>query len=178
MVVVKSWEIFSLVQPRQQGLTIFSKQKSAFLDDKNKKLKNSKNWVFSKGVSPQFSSKSAKFSIFFFQAKQSREICFTISQQKNASLGRKKQKLKEKKKTGDFTEGGQSMGLLKNLKPCHLLILPEVDQGNVFHDIVERRNASPHHKNETFQKLERLGFFQRGQCMVLIKNWKLSHLFI
>ena len=54
------------------------------------------------------------------------------------------------------------MGLVKNLKPCHLLILPKIDKGNEFHDILGTRNASLHHKNETFQKLERLGFFQRG----------------
>ena len=42
--------------------------KNAFLDYKNKLIK-SKNWEFSKGVSPWFWSKIGTFSIFLFEAK-------------------------------------------------------------------------------------------------------------
>ena len=42
--------------------------KYAFLGCKNKKFKKSKNWHFSKGVNPWFSSKYGHFSNFFFKA--------------------------------------------------------------------------------------------------------------
>ena len=41
-------------------------QKNAFLGYKNKKIKKSKNWGFSKGVNPWFSSKIDHFPIVFF----------------------------------------------------------------------------------------------------------------
>ena len=43
-------------------------RKNAFLGYKNKKLKKSKNWHFSKGVNPWFLSKNGHFSNFFFKA--------------------------------------------------------------------------------------------------------------
>ena len=41
-------------------------RKNACLGYENKRFKKSKNWVFSKGVSPWFWSKIGHFSIFFF----------------------------------------------------------------------------------------------------------------
>ena len=41
--------------------------RNAFLDYKNKKLKKSENWDFSKGVSPWFWSKIGNFSRFYFR---------------------------------------------------------------------------------------------------------------
>ena len=40
--------------------------KNAFRGYKNKKLKKSKNWDFSKGVNPWFWSENGHFFIFFF----------------------------------------------------------------------------------------------------------------
>ena len=42
------------------------KGKNAFLGNKNKKFKKSKNWHFSKGVIPGFASKMAIFPTFIF----------------------------------------------------------------------------------------------------------------
>ena len=53
-------------------------QKNAFLGYKNKKLKKSKNWGFSKGVNPWFSSKIDHFPIAFFFLQYERKVCFTI----------------------------------------------------------------------------------------------------
>ena len=44
----------------------FLEQKNAFLAYKNKKVKMSENWHFSKRVNPWFWSKSLHFSNFFF----------------------------------------------------------------------------------------------------------------
>ena len=41
-------------------------RQNAFLDYKNKNFKKSKNWHFSKGVNPSFTSKNGHFSNFFF----------------------------------------------------------------------------------------------------------------
>ena len=41
-------------------------EKNAFLGNKNKKFKKSKNWHFSKRVNPWFMSKNGHFSNFFF----------------------------------------------------------------------------------------------------------------
>ena len=43
--------------------------RNAFLDNKNKKLKKSKNWYLSKGVTPWFKTKIRHFSRFLFQGK-------------------------------------------------------------------------------------------------------------
>ena len=51
-------------------------RKNAFLGYKNKKLKKSKNWHFSKGVSPWFWSKIGHFSIFLFSAGKCVLQCF------------------------------------------------------------------------------------------------------
>ena len=54
--------------------------RNASPDYKNKKLKMSKNWGFSIGVSPSFSLKIGNFSRFVFQGKQARKTSFTIFQ--------------------------------------------------------------------------------------------------
>ena len=52
--------------------------KNTFRDYKDNKLKKSKNWNFSKGVSPYFKSKIETFSIFLFEAKKAKKISCTI----------------------------------------------------------------------------------------------------
>ena len=51
-------------------------QKNAFLGYKNKKLKKSKNWRFSKGVNPWFWSKNGHFSSFYFLGNIGQENVF------------------------------------------------------------------------------------------------------
>ena len=57
--------------------------KNDLLGYKNKKLKNSKNWHFSKGVNPWFWSKNGHFSNFFFFGN------FDVLEPKNVFLGYK-----------------------------------------------------------------------------------------
>ena len=49
--------------------------KKAFLDPKITKLKKSKIWYFSKGVSPWF---FVKFSMFLFSPKSEGKMCLTL----------------------------------------------------------------------------------------------------
>ena len=70
-------------------------KKKAFLGYKNKKIKKSKNWHFSKGVKPWFWSKNRHFSNFFGGGNKDQEIVFyDILEQKNAFLGYKNKKFK------------------------------------------------------------------------------------
>ena len=71
-------------------------QKNDFLGYKNKKLKNLKNWHFSKGVNPWFWSKSDHFSNFFFLGTIDQEtVSYDILERQNVFLGFKKKKLKK-----------------------------------------------------------------------------------
>ena len=64
-------------------------RKIAFLGFKNKKIKKSKNWDFSKGINPWFWSKIGHFSmLFFFLGNIGQENMFyDILERKNAFLG-------------------------------------------------------------------------------------------
>ena len=69
MVSVKNWQCFYLFNIGKIGQenvfeNILERKKNAFSRYKNKKLKKTKTWDFSKGVSPLFWSKTGNFSIF------------------------------------------------------------------------------------------------------------------
>ena len=71
-------------------------QKNAFLGYKNKKLKKSKNWHFSKGINPWFWSKDGHFFNFFFFGNIGQEnVSYEILERKNAFLGFEKRKFKK-----------------------------------------------------------------------------------
>ena len=53
-------------------------RKDAFLDYKNKKFKDSKNWDFYQRVKPWFWPKNGHFFNFFFFGNIGLKICFTI----------------------------------------------------------------------------------------------------
>ena len=50
----------------EKGIYDILNDRNAFLDYKNKRLKKSKNWDFSKGVCPWFWSKIGNFPRFLF----------------------------------------------------------------------------------------------------------------
>ena len=80
-------------------------RKNAFLRFKNKKLKKSKNWHFSKGVNPWFWSKNGHFSNFCFSGNIGQQnVFYDILERKNAFLGYKNKKLK-KWKNWHFSQG-------------------------------------------------------------------------
>ena len=73
-------------------------QKNAFKNNKNKKIKQSKNWHFSKGVNPYFWFKIGYFSYLFFLGNIGQEnVFYHILEQKKAFLGYKNKKFKESK---------------------------------------------------------------------------------
>ena len=114
-------------------------QKIAFLRYKNKKIKKSKNWNFSKGVNPSFSYKNGHFSKVFFLGNIGKENVFHyILEQKKAFLGYKKKKLK-KSKNWYFSKGVNPWFRSKNNHFSKLFFLGNIGQENVFHNILEKR---------------------------------------
>ena len=68
-------------------------RKNAFLDYKNINLKKSKNWDFSKGVSPRFFSNF--FHVFVLGKICQESVFHDILERKNAFLDYKNKKLKK-----------------------------------------------------------------------------------
>ena len=102
MVFVQKWPFFHLFLSGNIGqdniLNDILERKNAFLGNKKKKFKKSKNWHFSKGVNPWFWSKNGHFSTFFFLGNIGQEnILNDILERKNAFLGYKNKKFKQSK---------------------------------------------------------------------------------
>ena len=110
MVLVQKWPFFQLFFLGNIGQeNVFYhilERKNAFLGYKNKKLKQLKNWRFSKGVNPWFWSKNCHFSFFVFSGNIGQANIFhDILRQKNAFLGYKKKRLKNTKNWHFFQNG-------------------------------------------------------------------------
>ena len=80
------------------------RRKNAFLGNKDKKSKKSKNWHFSKGVNPWFLSKNGRFSYIFLGNIGQQNVLYDILKGENAFLAYKKKKFKESKNS-HFSKG-------------------------------------------------------------------------
>ena len=113
-------------------------RKNGFLGYKNKKLRKSKNWHFSKGVHPWFLSKNGHFSNFVFLGNIGQaNVFYDILERKNAFLGYKNNKLKTSK-NWHFSKRvdpgfGPKMTIFFNF-----VFVANIGQAKVFYDIVER----------------------------------------
>ena len=151
--LVQIWRFFYFLFLGNIGLEYvfydILERKHAFLGYKNKKLKKSKNWEFSRGVSPWFLFKLGYiFLCFIFLANISQEnVFYDILARKNTSLDHKNRNLKESK-IKIF-----SKGLVHGFVP-KLVIFPSFSfrelrgQENVFYDIQEQENAFLAYKNK------------------------------
>ena len=108
MILVQKWPFFQLFFWRNidQENVFYDiiERKNAFLGYKNKKLKQSKNWHFSKGVYPWFWPKTGHFLNFFFRQYRAGKCIRSYSRTKNAFLGKKNKKFK-KSKNLHFSKG-------------------------------------------------------------------------
>ena len=77
---LKFFHLFFLAKINEKGKWVwqYPRKKKAFLNYKKQKVKKSKNWHFSKGVTPWFWSKIWKFSIFLLLAKSPSKMCLMI----------------------------------------------------------------------------------------------------
>ena len=109
MVLVQKWpffQFFFLGNIGQENVFYdILARKNAFLGYKNKKLKKSRSWHFSKGVNPWFWSKNGFFFNFLLLGKKGQEnVFYDIMKRKNAFLGNKNKKSK-KSKNWHFSKG-------------------------------------------------------------------------
>ena len=118
MVFVQKWpflQLFFLGNIGQgNSLNDILERKNAFLGNKNKKFKESKNWHFSKAVNLWFWSNIGHFSNFFFLGNIGQEnILDDILERKSAFLGYKKKTLK-KSNNWHFSKGVNPWFWFKN----------------------------------------------------------------
>ena len=118
MVFVQKWlflQLFFLGNSGQgNSLNDILERKNAFLGNKNKKFKESKNWHFSKAVNLWFWSNIGHFSNFFFLGNIGQEnILDDILERKSAFLGYKNKTLK-KSNNWHFSKGVNPWFWFKN----------------------------------------------------------------
>ena len=100
MVLVQKWlsyQLFFLGNKSQKSIFYdILERRNTFLGYKNKRLKKSKNWYFSKVVNPWFWSKNGHFSNFAFSGKIAQSnVFYDIVERKNAFLSYKNTKLQK-----------------------------------------------------------------------------------
>ena len=82
MVLVKNWQFFHVFNlgkiDHENVFHDVRERKNAFLGYEKQKFNTSKNFDFSKGVSPWFWSKIGNFSTFLFEGKYSITMCLGI----------------------------------------------------------------------------------------------------
>ena len=156
MVLVKTLKIFHLSILGKTGQNNTSHDilegKNVYLDNKNKKLKKSKNQNFSKGDSPWVMSKNWKFFHLFISGKISPENASNdILQRKNAFLDYKNKNLIKSNKEYSFKGVGPCFwSKISNF--CPLYISGKIGQEYAFHDILERKNAFSDYKNKKLKR--------------------------
>ena len=116
-------------------------RKNVFLGYKNKKVKKSKNWDFSKGVNPWFWPKNCYFSSFFFLGNIGRKNMFNDILEPKNDIVRDKNKNFKQSKNGDFFKGVNPWFWSKNGHFSNFF-LANRGQENVFYDILELKNDS------------------------------------
>ena len=156
MFLDQKWPFFQLFFFGNIGLeNVFYdilERKKVFLGYKRKKLKKSKNWHFLKGVNPWFWSKYCHFSNFFFFSNICQEsVFYDILERKNAFLGYQNKRFK-KLKNSHFSIGVNPWFWSKKGHFSNFFFLDNIDQENVFYDILERRNAFLGYKKKKLKK--------------------------
>ena len=152
-------------------------RKNASLGYKNKKLRKSKNWHFSKGVNTWFWSQNGCFFNFCFLGNIGQEnVFYDILERKNASLGYKNKKLR-KSKNWHFSKGVNTWFWSQNGFFSNFYFLGNIGQKNVFYDILERKNAFLAYKNKKFKKSKNWHFCKGVNPWFWSKNGRFFSLY-
>ena len=144
MVLVQKWQFFQVFFLRNigQGNVVYDilQRNNVFLGYKNKKLKKSKKWHFSKGFNPWFLPKMAIFQIFLLGNIGQENVFYDILERRKAFLGYKNKTLK-KSKNWHFSKGVNPSFWSTNGDFSNFFFLDNIGQENVFYDILVRNNA-------------------------------------
>ena len=151
--------------------------KNAFLCYKNKKFKkNGKIDIFSKGLTNGSGPKMAIFSTFFLGNIGQKNVFYNILERKNAFLGYKNKKIK-RSKNWHFSKRVNPWFWSKNGHFSNFFFLRNLDQENVFYDILEQKNAFLGYKNKKSKKSKNWHFSKGVNPWFWSKNGHFSNFF-
>ena len=151
MVLLQKWlslHLFFLANIGQENLFYdILQRKNDFLDYKNKKLKKSKNLLFSKGVNTWIWSKNSHFSNLVFLGKIGQpNVFYDILERRNDFLDYKNRKLK-RSKNSHFSKGVNPSFWSKNGHFSLFVFSGNIGQATVFYDILDQKNDCLGNKN-------------------------------
>ena len=162
MVLVQKWlsyQLFLLDDKGQKSILYdILERKNGFLGYKNKRLKKSKNWHFSKVRNPWFWSKNGHFSNFSFSGKIGQaKVFYDMVERKNAFPGYKNTKLK-KSKNWHFSKGVNPCFWSKNGHFSYFVLSGNIGQATGFYDILDQKNDCLGYKKKKLKKSKNWNF--------------------
>ena len=116
------------------------------------------------------------FEIFFLGTIGQENVFYDILERRNAFLGYKNNKFK-KSKNWHFSKGVNPWFWSKNGHFSNFSFSGNIGQENVFHVILERRNAFLGYKNKKFKKSKNWHFFKGVNPWFWSKNGHFSNFF-
>ena len=117
------------------------------------------------------------FHVFFLGDIGEENVFYDISERKTAFLGYKNKKFK-KSKNSNLTKGVNPWFLSKYGHFFKFFVFGNIGQENVFHDILERKNAFLGYKNKKFKKSKNWHFSKGVNLWLWSKNGQFSNFFI
>ena len=116
------------------------------------------------------------FKLFFLGNIGQKNVFYHILERKNAFLGHKKKTFK-KWRNRHFSKGVNPWFWSKNGHFSNFFFLGNIDQENVFYDILERKNAFLGYKNKKFKKSKNWHFSKGVNPWFWSKNGHFFKLF-
>ena len=116
------------------------------------------------------------FILFFLGNIDQENVFYDILERKNAFVGYKNKKFK-KSKNWHFCKGVNPRFWFKNNHFSNLFFLGNIDQENVYYDILERENAFVGYKNKKFKKSKNSHFSKGVNPWFWFKNNHFSTFF-
>ena len=150
-IAIFSTLFFKAIYARKMSFMIFQTEKTPFQAIKTRTLKSRKIDILRKGLTHGFGPKMVIFKTFFIQAIQARKMPFTIFYNektpfqaiKTSSSNSRKIEIFPKELTHGF---GPKMAISRTF------FFGNMVQENVFHDILQRKNAFVCYKKRKFKK--------------------------
>ena len=109
------------------------------------------------------------FQLYFFGSRGQENVFYNIIEQKNTLLGYKNKKFK-KSKNWHFSKGVNPWFWSKSAHFSNFFFLGRIGQENVFHDILEQKNAFLAYKNKKW-KSRKINIFSKGFSKGVFQSW-------
>ena len=153
--------IFNTMQARKMSFTIFQSEKTPYQAIKTRSSKSRKIDIVPFGLTHGFGTKMAILPTFLFQVIQARKMSFTIFQREKTTFQSIKTRSSKTRKIDIFPKR-LTHGFGRKIAIFQIVFFKcNIDQENVFYDILERKNDFLRYKNKKFKKSKKLAFFQR-----------------